>query len=131
MSIETSMVTVLSGMVSPAVRAFYQHIDSDPGDRFAWFRRNGDERLDTIDGTGEPDIIYFDVELYASTIPEHQALIDALRAMHDLRGVFGAGSVEDIQVTDQQDDYEPQASGDSLPPFSAAFRVMITLYEET
>ena len=130
MSVEASAVSVFAAMVSPPVRAFYQHIDTDPGAKFVWFRRNGDDRLDTIDGTGEPDIIYFDVELYASTIGDCHALVAALRELHDLRGAFGAGTVEDIQVTDQQDDYQPQATGDTLPSFSAAFRVTVTLYEE-
>lgn len=130
MSVETSTVTALSNLTNPPVRAFYQHLGDDPGAKFIWFRRNGDDRLDTIDGTGEPEIIYLDVEVYASTIAECQALITALRGLHDLRGAYGAGVVEDIQITDQQDDYQPQASGDSLPPFSAAFRMTVTLYEE-
>ncbi len=129
MSLETSIVAELSNLVE-GVPAYYQHLAGDPGRRFIWFIRNGDERLDTIDGTGEPDIIYCDVEVYASTIADCQQIIDALRTLQDHRGAFGAGTIEDISVTDQQDGYEPQASGDSLPPFSAAFRVQFTLYDE-
>lgn len=129
MSLVRSMVTVLAGL-SPGVRAFYQHLDADPGAKFYWFVRNGDERLDTIDGTGEPEIIYCDVEAYASTIDDCQAMITALRGLQDFRGPFGDGTVEDVSITDQQDTYQPQASGDSLPPYSAALRVQVTLYEE-
>ena len=129
MSLVTSMVTVLAGL-EPGARAFYQHLDDDPGPKFYWFVRNGDERLDTIDGTGEPEIIYCDVEAYASTIDDCQSMIEALRALHDLRGAFGAGTVEDVAISDQQDTYQPQASGDSLPPYSAALRVQVTLYDE-
>jgi hypothetical protein len=130
MSFETDAVAFLSAIVTPPVRAFYQHLGTDPGAKFIWFRRNGDERLDTIDGDGAPDIIYLDVEVYASSIADHTALVQALRDQQDLRGAFGAGTVEDLQISDQQDDYEPQATGDTLPPFSAAFRVTVTLYEE-
>lgn len=111
------------------LRAFYQHMDKAPGTKFVWFKRAGDDTLDTIDASGEPDIIYFDVEIYASELDDQVALNAALRAKRDHRGAFGEAWVEDVQVQDQQDDYEPQASGDSLPPFMASFRLTVTGYE--
>jgi hypothetical protein len=129
MTLIRSIVSVFSGLEDGA-RAFYQHIDDDPGEKFYWFIRNGDERLDTLDGTGEPEIIYCDVELYTSTLDQLQDMINGLRDLQDWRGTFGTGTIEDIDITDQQDGYEPQAAGDTLPPFSAAFRVKFTLYEE-
>lgn len=110
-------------------KAFYQHLAGNPGSEFAWFRRAGDDSAPSLDDSGEPDIIYWDVELYSSSLERQVTLCRALRAYRDHRGALGSGVVEDIQVTDQQDDYEPQASGNTLPPFMAAFRVITTGYE--
>ena len=130
-SIEESMVAWLSTLTTPPIRAFYQHLGTAPPAEFVWCRRAGDEGLDTIDGSGEPDIIYWDVEVYASTLERQTELCRLLRAKRDYRGAFGTGFVDDVQVQDQQDDYEPQASGQTLPPWSAAFRLITTLYEES
>ncbi len=127
--IEANMRVWLMALVTPPIPAFYQHLQDDPPDTYAYFRRAGDDSLDTIDGSGEPDIIYWDVELYSQSVSDHVALCKAIRAFRDYRGALGDGYVEDIQVTDQQDDYEPSANADSLPPYLGAFRVITTGYE--
>lgn len=127
---EKSSVAFLSAITTPATRTFYQHLAADPGAQFIWFVRNGDEELGTIDGDGGPDIIYLDVECYASDLGALTTMVDALRAKHDHRGAYGTGTVEDVAVSDQQDSYVPQATGDTLPPYSTALRLRITLYEE-
>ena len=126
--IEEDLKTWL-GTLQAGLRTFYQHLLSAPPRKFIWFRRAGDESLDTIDGTGEPDIIYFDVEVYAETLTDLTTLCAALRTRRDYRGVFGSARVEDVQIQDQQDDYEPKASADSLPEFMSSFRLIVTGYE--
>ena len=126
--IEKDLRTWLGSILS-GLRVFYLHLDKQPPDAFAWFIRAGDDRLDTIDASGEPDIIYFDIELWTGSPAELTTLAAALRAQSDYRGVFGAGWVDDIQILDQQDDYEPQASADTLPPYGTAFRLIVSGYE--
>ncbi len=126
--IETNFVAYLKTLQA-GLRVFYLHLESKPPDKFIFFVRAGDERLDTIDDDGEPDIIYFDVEVWASTLDDLVTLDTLLRATSDYRGAFGTGRVEDIRVEDQRDDYEPLANADTLPEFSSAFRVTITGYE--
>ncbi len=112
--------------------AFYQHLNSNPGDKFAWFIRNGDDELDTLDDEvgAEPDIVYFDVEVYASTAQEISNKAKLMRSGRGYRGNFNSGAyVDDVSITDQRDDYEPQASAETLPPFMAGFRVAVSGYQ--
>ncbi len=117
--------------VQAELRVFYHHLADNPPDKFIWFLRAGDERLDTltIDGTEEPDIIYFDVECWADTLADLTTLCAALRATNDFRGAFGTATIQDAQIQDQRDDYEPQATAETLPAFCSAFRLVITGYE--
>lgn len=127
--IETDLRTWLQSLEAE-LQVFYLHLQAQPPTKFMWFIRAGDDRLDTIDASGEPDIIYFDVELWAASPAELTTLAAALRAQSDYRGDLGDGWVDDIQVLDQQDDYEPQATADTLPPYGTAFRLIVSGYEE-
>lgn len=111
------------------VAAHYQHLDSKPPQQFVWFIRNGDGDLETLDGTGEPDIVYFDLEIYAETPAAVQAIALLIRAKRDYRGDIGDGRVEDIAFEDQRDDYESQASAETLPAYAASFQLVVSGYE--
>ena len=125
--IETDLRTWLAALDN-APPVHFAHLEGNPGDRFAWFIRSGDESLDTIDGDGEPDIIYFDLELFDSNLETLVALAKALTARRDYRGVFGTGYVEDVAIEDHRDDYESQSSADTLPTYMKAFRLTISGY---
>lgn len=129
--IEKDLRTWLATMQAN-LRVFYLHLDKQPPSKFVWFIRAGDDRVDELaaDSGAAPDIIYFDVEVWASSLDDLTALCAALRAKTDYRGAFGDGLVDDCQVIDQRDDYEPQASADTLPEFGSAFRLIVTGYEE-
>lgn len=125
--LENDLITWLASVTSQTV--FYQHLNREPPDSFLWFIRNGDDGNDELDGSGEPDTVYFDLEAYASTPAEIQALAKILRQQRDYRGALGSGTVDDIDFQDQRDDYEPQANADTLPDYSATFRMVVTGYE--
>jgi len=128
--LETSFIGFLQaelGLSSGSV--FYQHLTQQPPATFVWFVRNGDERADSLDDDGEePFVVFFDVEIYAGTPAAIQQKSQQLRSISDHRGAFGGGFVQDVSVQDQRDDYENQANAESLPAYSAAFRVSITGY---
>lgn len=126
MELEENLVTWLNSVTGLPVH--YQHIDRQPAGAFCWFIRNGDEDLDTLDGSGEPDVVYFDLEVYAQTAAAIQSQSKILRAQRDYGGALGDGTVDDISIDDQRDDYEPQAAAESLPPYAAAFRLTISGY---
>lgn len=112
-----------------ALPVYYQHIDQQPAEKFVWFTRNGDDSTDCLDELGEePDIVYFDVELYASSAIELQEKTKLLRSGRDYRGDLDTGWVDDIAIADQRDDYQPQANAESLPPFMSAYRFTVTGY---
>ena len=127
--IENDLRTWLSELLG--VHIHYQHLDRRPGNEFCWFIRSGDQILDTMDETGDADVVFFDVEIYAVTATRVQTLAQLLRSSSGFRGQLasGAGRVEDIAVEDQQDDYTPQASADSLPDYAAQFRLQVSIYE--
>jgi hypothetical protein len=125
--LEQDLVTWLSEIT--ALPAHYQHLDSKPARAFVWFIRNGDDDLDTLDGSGEPDVVYFDLEIYDQTPVSVQSLAQVIRSYRDYRGELGDGAVDDIAFEDQRDDYESQASADTLPPYTAAFRLIVSGYE--
>lgn len=107
---------------------FYQHIDTKPPAAFIWVQRNGDNSLDCLDETGEPDEVFFDIEIYCQTSIDLQTKNRLLRLQRDYRGAIGTGWVDDIAIDDQRDDYEPQASADTLPPLLSAFRLTVSGY---
>lgn len=113
------------------VPVHFQHLDRKPADVFVWFIRNGDESADTIDQTGDPDVVYFDLEAYASSLTEAGRIADVIRGLRDYRGAVGTGWVDDVDFQDQRDDYEPQANAESLPDYAVSFRMVVTGYEET
>jgi hypothetical protein len=125
--LETDLRTWL-GTLANAPPIHFAHLDKSPGARFGWFVRSGDESLDTIDGEGEADIIYFDLELHSDDLAALVALASALSARRDYRGALGEGYVEDVAVDDHRDDYESQTSLDTLPQFMKAFRLTISGY---
>ena len=113
------------------IAAHYQHLDRKPAAEFAWLIRNGDERLDCLDdGPQEPEIVYFDLEIYAQTPARIQQLAQAMREQNDYGGPIGSGggTVADIEIADQRDDYTPQAAAETLPPFAVAYRMTASNY---
>lgn len=116
------------GSVLPGTDVFYQHIDRKTPDEFAWVIRSGDDSEDELDGGGEPDRVFFDLEIYARDLTTMQALSQAIRDERDYRGTFGDGYVDDVEITDQIDDYQTRANADSLPEFSTTFRMVVTGY---
>lgn len=116
------------GSLNDAAPVHFAHAKEAPGERFAWFVRSGDESLDTIDGEGEPDIIYFDLELFDEDLARLVALAKDLSVRRDYRGEFGDGYVEDVAIEDHRDDYESQTNLDTLPTYMKAFRLTISGY---
>jgi len=112
--------------------AYYQHVDEPPTeDEFVWLTRSGDEELDCLDETGEPDIVYFDLEIYAQTRSDLEDKSLLLRAKRDFRGFIQTDIfVDDLEISDQRDDYEPQCIGENLPPFLAVFQLKVSGYED-
>lgn len=109
----------------------YQHLLKHPGLRFAWFIRNGEDDFECMDDDegAEPDVVYFDLEIYDQSPTALQDVVTLLRSGRGFRGWLDSGAtVEDISISDQRDDYEPQAKADSLPTYSAEFRLAVTGY---
>jgi len=127
--IETDIIT-WAKTLKTGLRAYYMHLVGIPPAEFIFLQRSGEDRLDCLDEDGEPDIVYFDCEIWSQTPTALTDLTRSLRATHGHRGTFGAAYVEDIAVLDQRDDYEPQATGETLPPFASSFRLIITGYQE-
>jgi hypothetical protein len=124
--LEADLVAWLSDNLEAEV--FYQHINHQPTSPFVWFSRSGDETFDTLDGDGEPDVVYFNLEIYSDDLGELQSLSSELRSHRDYRGSIGTGYVDDIGISDQIDDYQFKATADSLPEFSTSFRLIVTGY---
>lgn len=116
------------------ISVFYQHLNRKQDNEFAWFLRNGDETEDTLDGDGSPDTVYFDLEVYTDDVDTLPTLCGKLRGLSDYRGLLRVDSpesyVDDLEIRDQSDDYEPRANADSLPAYSASFRMMATGFGE-
>jgi hypothetical protein len=129
MSIEKDLREWL-GQIATGMRVHYAHLQEHPGDRFAWFVRAGDEYLDIIDDSSEPDIIYFDLELHDHDLGRLVETAKALTALRDHRGAFGDGYVDDVAIDDHRDDYESQSNLDTLPGYLKAFRVIVSGYLE-
>lgn len=113
-----------------SVPVHYQHLDRNPSSKFAWLVRSGDDNADSLDDSGEPDIVFFDLEIYASSLTDFQDLAILVRALRDYRGTLGESYVDDIAITDQIDDYEYRANADSLPEYRAAFRITVSGYQQ-
>lgn len=126
--IEKDLRLWIEGLVS-GLKVHYAHVDKKPGDRFGFLVRSGDEPLDTIDGTGEAEIIYFDFELHDKDLARLVSTAGLITAARDYRGPIGsAGWVEDIAIDDHRDDYESLVNADMLPPYMKAFRITVTCY---
>lgn len=129
MSIAEDLVAFLSD-VEGLAPVHYQHAKQSTEKRFIWFLVAGsDLQGGTLDRGEPPDTIYFDLEIYASDLDDYAAQIEALSSLQDYEGDFGSGSIQDLRIEDQRDDYEPLASGESVPPFNANFRLTIIGYD--
>lgn len=111
---------------------YYQHANSPEESEYVWFIRAGDDSEDELDATPgeEPDRVFFDVEIYAATSAACSAIAKTLRAKRDYRGLLepSDGYADDIGIEDTQDDYEPQAEAQDLPPFMSALRLTLSGY---
>jgi hypothetical protein len=126
--LENDLVTWISSVLTDC-EVFYQHLNRNPGSPFAWFIRSGDSTADSLNDDGEPDQVFFDLEIYSNDLTELQTLAATIRDQRDYRGDIGNGYVDDVSIADQVDGYELQASAESLPEYSTAFRVIVTGYE--
>jgi len=125
--LEVDLVSWLDSTLGCEV--FYQHLHRQPVSPFVWFTRSGDSSADALDDSGDPDVVFCDLEIYSDDLAELQTICAALRAERDYRGDLGNGYVDDIAIVDQVDDYQLRASAESLPQFSTSFRLTITGYE--
>ena len=124
--LENDLVAWLNSVLGCDVH--YQHLDRKPATTFAWFIRSGDDSADSLDDDGEPDQVFFDLELYSSSLTGLQSLSSLMRSQRDYRGDIGTGYVDDIAITDQVDDYQLRANADTLPEYSTSFRLTVTGY---
>lgn len=126
---EEHLITWLNSILG--LEIYYQHTEDPTESEFVWVTRSGDEELDTLDQSGEPDIVYFDLELYCETTTSLQAKTALLRAQRDFRGQLDTNQfVDDIQIQDQRDDYEPDCYAENLPVYLAAFQLVVSGYED-
>lgn len=131
MALEQDLRTFLKSKLSfNDNQVFYQHLDRKPTSPFIWFIRNGDDSADSLDDLDgdEPFTVYFDVELYGDSATALQSLATTVRRQSNYTGSMGSGYVQDIEVSDQKDDYELQAQAETLPEYSASFRIAISGY---
>lgn len=131
MALEQDLVAFLRTRLSlDGNQVFYQHLERKPSAPFAWFIRNGDDDADSLDDADgeEPFTVYFDLEIYADSPDVVQTKASIARKI-DFYGDVGSGRVQSIEITDQKDDYELQAQADTLPPYSASFRIAVSGYE--
>ncbi len=128
MALEDDLKQWIAGVT--AVPCYYLHENSPVGASYVWFIRAGDEsedELDAVEGE-EPDRVFFDVEIYAPTSSACSAIARLLRSKRDYRGQLSpaAGHVDDVGIEDTQDDYEPQAEAEDLPPFMSALGLTVS-----
>lgn len=112
-------------------QVFYQHLERRPQSPFAWLVRNGDEFADAMDDDDgdEPFVVYFDLEIYSSFANEIQQKSGLARRIRNYGGAMGQGTVQDLEISDQRDDYETQATAETLPAYGAYFRVAVRGYQ--
>ncbi|HBE69449.1 MAG TPA: hypothetical protein DDW52_14995 [Planctomycetaceae bacterium] len=110
----------------------YQHVDGPASDEFAWCVISGEDFDDDLDDD-EPFAarLFFDVEIYAQSAARSRELAKKLKVGRDYRGLIaeGAAFVDDVAIENQRDGYQPQAAGDSIPPFEVPFLLTVTGYE--
>jgi hypothetical protein len=124
------LVTWLADILGLPV--YYQHVDEPDDLAFAWVTRSGDDELDCLDEVGgEPDIVFFDLELYVQSTADLRTKTKLLKAQRDFRGDLAEGHfVDDVRIEDQRDDYEPDCVSENLPPYLAAFQITVSGYED-
>ena len=129
MTIQSDLIAFLNSIEGmPPVH--YQHMDGNPGDRFVWAIISGSDMIgETLDRGELPDTIYFDLEAYSNSLTDLGEIIELLFTMQDYDGPFGTGEIQDFALSDQRDDYTPLADAETLPKYSANFRLTIIGYE--
>lgn len=112
-------------------QTFHSHIEEADlviGEPLAVVYLSGVENGETL-ADDEPDAIFLDLELYAATPEELETLQTLLYSVSGYNGVLAnARGVQDVEFTDQRDDYTPQANGESLPRLFVSMQVELRGY---
>lgn len=93
----------------------------DPQDGYIYYGRRATDHARTFDKDGEPDSVFFDIEIYHSDPGEVEAAADKIQSEDCYHGNFGDGFVSGFFAETQTDDYMPRVQFTDEVAFHAAF----------
>lgn len=109
----------------------YQHLPTQTPTRFAWFMISDSSVSGESLGGEPPDTFSIDLEVYTETTIDLENIANALRELNDYDGDFGSGTVQNVEISNQSDDYVPLVDRDDLPAYFSTYRLTLTGYEES